>query len=104
MSEQKCKEQLLMYHDKRFQLELLFSLVALNHEQIKSSTTAGYLLADKNKFQDVAQRLMTINEHVLASLIERMKHSSVKPETDKEKSASDYYLILTTSTTRCRDL
>ena len=85
VSEQKRKEQLLMYHDKLFQLEPLFPLVALNHEQIKSSTTAGYLLADKNKFHDVAQRLMTINEWVLASLIEHMKHGSVKPETDEEK-------------------
>ena len=79
VSEQKRKEQLLMYHDKRFQLEPLFPLVALNHEQIKSSTSAGYLLADKNKFHDVAKRLMTINERVLSSLIERMKHGSVKP-------------------------
>ena len=85
VSDELHKQHLLMYHDKRFQLEPLFPLVALNHEQIKSSTTAGYLLADKNKFHDVAQRLMTINERVLASLIECMKHGSVKPETDEEK-------------------
>ena len=74
-----------MYHDKRFQLEALFPLVALNHEQIKNSTTAGYLLADKNKFNDIAERLMSVNESVLGNLIECMKKGSVKPETDEEK-------------------
>ena len=70
-----------MYYNKWFQLEPLFPLVALNHEQVKSSTTARYLLADKSKFHDVAQRLMTINEHVLASLIKWIKKGSVKAET-----------------------
>ena len=85
VSEEKRKMQLLMYHDKRFQLEALFPLVALNHEQIKNSTTAGYLLADKNKFNDIAERLMSVNESVLGNLIECMKKGSVKPETDEEK-------------------
>ena len=31
VSEERRKQQLLMYHDKRFQLEPLFPLVALNH-------------------------------------------------------------------------
>ena len=85
VSEEKHKMQLLMYHDKQFQLEALFPLVALNHEQIKNSTTAGYLLADKNKFNDIAERLMSVNESVLGNLIECMKKGSVKPETDEEK-------------------
>lgn len=55
VSEERRKQQLLMYHDKHFQLEPLFPLVALNHEQIKKSTTAGYLLADKNKFGEIAK-------------------------------------------------
>ena len=85
VSEEKHKMQLLMYYDKWFQLEILFPLVALNHEQIKNSTTAGYLLADKNKFNDIAERLMSVNESVLGSLIECMKKGSVKSETDEEK-------------------
>ena len=60
-------------------------MIALNHEQIKNSTTAGYLLADKNKFNDIAERLMSVNESVLGNLIECMKKGSVKPETDEEK-------------------
>ena len=85
VSEEKRKMQLLMYHDKRFQLEALFPLVALNHEQIKNSTTAGYLLADKNKFNDIAERLMSVPESVLGNLIECIKKGSFESETDEEK-------------------
>jgi hypothetical protein len=37
------KKHLLMYHDKRFQMDPGFALIALNHEQIQESTTGGYL-------------------------------------------------------------
>ena len=86
VSEEKRKQQLLMYHDKRFQLEPLFPLIALNHQQIKNSTSAGYLLADKAKFADIASRLLNINESVLGDVIERLKDGPVKPETDEEKA------------------
>ena len=72
-----------MYHDKRFQLEPLFPLVALNHEQIKESTLAGYLLADKKQFNDIANRLLNISDETLSSLIERGAQGSVKPETEE---------------------
>jgi hypothetical protein len=48
------KKSLLMYHDKRFQMEPMFPLVAINHEQIKGGTTGGYLLAKKSNFPKVA--------------------------------------------------
>jgi hypothetical protein len=32
-----------MYYDKRFQKDPHFPLIAFNHEQMKESTTAGYL-------------------------------------------------------------
>ncbi|RPD52050.1 hypothetical protein L226DRAFT_436648, partial [Lentinus tigrinus ALCF2SS1-7] len=65
VSEERRKQQLLMYHDKRFQLEPLFPLVALNHEQIKKSATSGYLLADRNKFNEIATRILSINSSIL---------------------------------------
>ena len=86
VSEERRQQQLLMYHDKRFQLEPLFPLVALNHQQIKESTTAGYLLADKKKFHDIANRIMNINDETLTSLIARLGQGSVKPETEEEKA------------------
>ncbi|KDR75359.1 hypothetical protein GALMADRAFT_69351, partial [Galerina marginata CBS 339.88] len=40
------KKHLLMYHDKRFQTDLHFPLIAFNHAQIKSTTKSGFILAD----------------------------------------------------------
>ena len=75
-----------MYHDKHFQLKPLFPLVALNYEQIKESTSAGYLLADKKQFNDIADRLLNISNETLTSLIERGAQGGVKPETEAEKA------------------
>ena len=80
------KQHLLMYHDKRFQKDSHFSLIAFNHEQIKESTTAGYLLAEKPKFDNISKRLMDVDTEVLSNLIKRMEDGErVKPDTDEEK-------------------
>ncbi|RPD73913.1 hypothetical protein L226DRAFT_425133, partial [Lentinus tigrinus ALCF2SS1-7] len=67
-------------------LEPLFPLVALNHEQIKKSATSGYLLADWNKFNEIATCILSINSSILTNLIERLKEGPVKPETEAEKA------------------
>jgi len=75
-----------MYHDKRFQMDSHFPLIAFNHEQIKQSTTGGYLLAEKPKFDNISKRLMDVDIEVLSDLIKRMENGErVKPETDEEK-------------------
>jgi len=80
------KRHLLMHYDKRFQLDPHFPLIAFNHEQIKESTTAGYLLAEKPKFEQISQHLMEVDVEVLSDLIKRMEDSErVKPESDEEK-------------------
>ena len=43
------------------------------------------MLADKNKFNDIVERLMSVNESVLGNLIEYIKKESVESETDEEK-------------------
>jgi hypothetical protein len=68
------KRHLLMYHDKRFQKDPYFPLIAFNHEQIKQSTTGGYLLADKSKFEDISKRLIDIDVEVLNDLIKGVSH------------------------------
>ena len=68
ISEIAHKRYLLMYHDKRFQLDPFFPLVAFNHEQIKKGTTGGYLLTDRRNFRDIADRLMNINTNVLSEI------------------------------------
>ena len=80
------KRHLLMYYDKRFQLDPHFPLIAFNHEQIKESTTAGYLLAEKSNFENISKQLLNINQNVLNNLIKRLEDGEkVKPETDQEK-------------------
>ena len=46
LSDKEHKHHLLMYHDKRFQRDPAFPFVAFSHEQIKASTTGGFLLAE----------------------------------------------------------
>jgi len=49
-----------MYHDKRFQMDAHFPLIAFNHEQIKKSTTGGYLMTERQNFDEIADRLMNV--------------------------------------------
>jgi len=80
------KRHLLMYHDKRFQKDPFFPLIAFNHEQIKQGTTGGYLLTEKAKFGDISKRLMDIDVNVMTDLAKRMEDGErVTPETDEEK-------------------
>lgn len=53
---------------------------------ICKATTAGYLLADKRKFHDIADRLLKLDEATLNNLVERLSYTSVKPETEEEKA------------------
>ena len=86
ISDKAHKKHLLLYYDKRFQLDPHFPLIAFNHEQIKESTTAGYLLAEKPKFDQISKRLMEVDVKILDDLIKKMENGeSVKPESDEEK-------------------
>ncbi|OBZ72854.1 hypothetical protein A0H81_07001 [Grifola frondosa] len=77
VSEERRKQQLLI---------AIFPLVAFNHEQIKNSTTAGYLLAERSKFTDIADRLLHLNNDTLTDLVKRLSEGPVKPETEEEKA------------------
>ena len=88
MSESAHKRHLLLYHDKRFQLDTYFPLVAFSHKQIKSGTTGGFLLAEKKKFDDVVDRFLSVDQATvtLASLANRLASGEkVVPSTDEEK-------------------
>jgi hypothetical protein len=59
--------------------------VAFSHEQIKASTTGGFLLAETNRFDDIARRLLRVNQEVLSSIADRMsKGELVKPSNEEE--------------------
>jgi len=68
MSSVAQKKLLLMYHDKRFQTDPGFPLIAFNQEQIQDSSTAGFVTAEKPYFADVAKRLMTLDKSVLENI------------------------------------
>ena len=81
------KRHLLMYYDKRFQVDPHFPLIAFNHEQIKSATRSAFVLADSKRFDDIANRILKIDVSTLTQLIKRMESqgSHIDPETDAEK-------------------
>ena len=86
ISDAEHKKLLLMYHDKRFQTDDYFPIIAFNHEQLKAGTTGSFLLARRRNFNSVASQLQKINKHVLADLAKRMSEGErVKPETEDEK-------------------
>ena len=86
ISDAEHKKLLLMYHDKRFQTDLYFPIIAFNHEQLKAGTTGSFLLARRRNFNSVASKLQQVNKHVLADLAKRMSEGEhVKPVTEEEK-------------------
>ena len=87
ISDKEHKRHLLMYHDKRFQMDINFPFVAFSHEQMKSSTTQSFLLVDQSRFGDISQRFMNVNWSVVDELATKMKDGEhVTPKTDAEKS------------------
>lgn len=66
------KKALLLYHDKRFQRDPIFSLVALNHEQIKSSTTGSFVTVKRNNFDAMAKRILSADVEAMDSVIQKL--------------------------------
>jgi hypothetical protein len=86
LSESTHKKYLLMYHDKRFQTDVYFPFVAFSHSQIKSSTTGAFILANKNKFHNISNRILSLDQNVLADLAKRMSEGQhVKPDSKAEQ-------------------
>jgi hypothetical protein len=80
------KRRLLMYHDKRFQTDPTFPFVAFSHAQIKVSTSQSFLLAEKQIFQDITNRLLSLDMSSVNALIERLANDEGgNTETDEEK-------------------
>ncbi|KDQ34009.1 hypothetical protein PLEOSDRAFT_1015322, partial [Pleurotus ostreatus PC15] len=76
-----------MYHDKRFQKDVAFPFIAFSHEQIMKSSNRALLLTEKSKFTAITQRIMNLDEDVLASIATRMASGEhIKPESEEEKN------------------
>ncbi|KAF8576052.1 hypothetical protein K439DRAFT_1649385 [Ramaria rubella] len=77
----------MLYHDKRFQTDPDFPLVAFNHRQIKNSSIGSFLLADRLHFDSIVDRLLSISIPVMTSMTHRMKNNEmVKAVTVEEKA------------------
>jgi hypothetical protein len=87
ISELQHKRLLLMYHDKRFQHDLYFPIIAFNHEQLKGGVTGSFLVAKRQNFHDISSRLMSVNKSVLQDITTRLASGDTfKPQTDEEKA------------------
>ena len=87
ISHKEHKRHLLMYHDKRFQTDVNFPFVAFSHEQVKTSTTQSFLLADQSRFSEISERLMKTDRTTLDELIKRMETGElVTPKSENEKN------------------
>ncbi|KAJ3520205.1 hypothetical protein NMY22_g12852 [Coprinellus aureogranulatus] len=86
MSESLHKRFLLMYHDKRFQTDFYFPMIAFNHEQIKGNVTGSFLMARREKFKSITERIVSLDKEVLKDISTRLSKGELfKPETDEEK-------------------
>ena len=87
ISELEHKHQLLMYHDKRFQCDLYFPIIAFNHEQLKNGITGSFLVAKRQNFANISRRLSSLDKTVLADITGRLANGEyVKPTTLQEKN------------------
>jgi hypothetical protein len=87
MSKDAHVKRLLMYHDKRFQLDQLFSFVAFSHKQVRAATRGGFLATEKKNFALLSERMLNINTSVLSNLAKKLALGThVTCESDEERN------------------
>ncbi|KAJ6449208.1 hypothetical protein C8R45DRAFT_849867 [Mycena sanguinolenta] len=95
--EHKCRisseahiKHLLMYHDKRFQNDFYFPMVAFNESQIKCAKTGSHLLIEKRNIASVTSKLRALDGNVLANLARRLEAGEhIKDKTEAEQACFD---------------
>ncbi|KAJ7191442.1 hypothetical protein GGX14DRAFT_537861 [Mycena pura] len=86
----KTLKLLLMYHDKRFQTDFYFPMIAFNDIQIKAGSSGSYLLAKSKNFRNVVERLMKIDTAVVTDLARRLEQGEhIKSKTESEQLCFD---------------
>ena len=66
----KHTHSLLMYYDRRFQIDEYFPFLVFNQNQIKMASQGGYLLTEKKNFDHIAEKIMALNPMAIDKLIE----------------------------------
>ncbi|KZW03468.1 hypothetical protein EXIGLDRAFT_711207 [Exidia glandulosa HHB12029] len=76
-----------MYHDKRFQFDKEFAIMAFNQEQVVKGSQAGVFLSSKSKYQRLVDLILSLNIDVFINLADKLVHSpNTKPETAEESA------------------
>ncbi|KAF6751805.1 hypothetical protein DFP72DRAFT_1070843 [Ephemerocybe angulata] len=80
---------LAMYHDKRFQEDTGFLMVALNHTLIRQSSKGSFISMNRNNFGRVAEAIDKLDPGALLSIAERLQNGGrFFPKNAEEKKCS----------------
>ncbi len=87
--------QLLLYGDRRFQIDEYFPFIVFNQEQVRASTRGGYVLTGKRCFDSVVDKLLNVDMDALQSLINRGKGGTyLRPESDAERQCFELISLI----------
>ncbi|KAF5370848.1 hypothetical protein D9758_002052 [Tetrapyrgos nigripes] len=77
----------LMYHDKHFQFDPSFSIIAFNVEQMKQSNDSGFIITHCKNIDNIADHIRNIDSKVLDDMYIQFKNKErVVPANKQEKS------------------
>lgn len=93
LSEMEHIRFLLLHHDKRFQKDDHFVLIAFNHQQIKKSSKGGYLLVNDDRFAPVVKRITELDTSVLRDLIRKLERREPMPLPRSEAEKACFRVI-----------
>lgn len=78
---------LLMYYDRRFQIDEYFSFLAFNQMQIAQTIHGGRLLVTRKNFENVTEKILALDMAALQQLTDRaLENGFVRAEDDAEKA------------------
>ncbi|PSR87074.1 hypothetical protein PHLCEN_2v5260, partial [Hermanssonia centrifuga] len=87
--------QLLYYHDRRFQVDETFPFIVFNQDQIKSCSRGGFVLTDRRNYDEVVEKILSVDVNVLSELVRRGKENGfVQPLNDAEKRCYELISII----------
>jgi hypothetical protein len=61
-----------MYHDKCFQTDFYFLMIAFNHEQLKAGVMGSFLLTKKKMWPDISNHLKSLNHDILKNISDKL--------------------------------
>ncbi|KAI0355614.1 hypothetical protein OH77DRAFT_1359515, partial [Trametes cingulata] len=84
-----------LYADRRFQTDRYFPFVVFNQEQVRASTTGGYLLTERANFKSVADKILNTDKDVLQKLIDRGRNGWIsEPYSEDEKRCMELLTLV----------